>query len=68
MKELAKVMLVGANIGMGVALLWHFSKILIYGTFVIQELSPIIFWSEVALVAGIMVGNLIAFRHLLRSN
>lgn len=65
-KRLPQVMLIGANVGMGVALLWHFSMMLILGEFAIQELSPIIFWSEVALVVGITIGNLIAFKMFLR--
>ncbi len=65
MRQLLLVMLLGANMGMGVALLWHFSMILLYGQFLIQELSPIMFWAEVGLIVGIMIGNLIAFWHLL---
>ena len=42
-------------ISMSLALLWHFSNIVRYGTHIIQEPSPVILWSEVGLLAVILV-------------
>ena len=64
-KGLALTMAFAGNFGLALALLWHFSNILMYGEFLIQELSPVMLWAEVGLIVGVMIGNLIVWKHLL---
>ena len=56
--KLRTVMGLGANIGMGCALLCHFFLIVAYGKFYIQEPNQMILWVEIIGIISIIALNI----------
>jgi len=53
--KLWQILIRTSTIACVLALLWHFSNTVRYGTYLVAEPSPLILWGEVALLAFILV-------------
>ena len=53
-------------IGMALAFLWHFSNIVRYGSYYIQESNPVILWFEIIFFIGVLLYGLYLFIEVIR--